>query len=90
MTVLWDLQVKTDRHIFCNDIDRVVRDREINNCVLIDVVIPSDYNNSEANVLQSQRYINMWISSLSVRDLGNKKVEVVTLRDATGVVEETP
>ena len=41
-TILWDHQVKTDRHIPCNKPDIIIQEIDSERCLIIDVAIPSD------------------------------------------------
>ena len=43
-TILWDHQVKTDRHIPCNKPDIIIQEKDSERCLIIDVAIPSAYN----------------------------------------------
>ena len=43
-TILWDHQVKTDRHIPCNKPDIIIQEKDSERCLIIGVAIPSDSN----------------------------------------------
>eukprot|EP00795_Rhopilema_esculentum_P016353 gene16353-biopygen5591 len=44
VTILWDFSVQTDRTIQANRPDIIVKDKTKNNCLLIDMSVPSDKN----------------------------------------------
>ena len=44
VTILWDSQIITDKHIPHNRPDIVVKEKETDMCLTIDVAIASDYN----------------------------------------------
>ena len=44
VTILWNQQVQTDRTIFNNKPDIIIRDNEKGTCMLIDVAISGDRN----------------------------------------------
>ena len=61
-TILWDYQVKTDRHIPCNKPDLIVQEKESDRCVIIDVAIPSDYNIQKKATEKMSVEKSMWTS----------------------------
>ena len=46
ITILWDMPIHTDREIKANRPDIVIKNRNENTCLLIDMSIPSDLNTS--------------------------------------------
>ena len=44
VTILWDSQIITDRYIHHNKPDTVIKEKETDMCLIIDVTIHSDYN----------------------------------------------
>ena len=43
-TIMWDVPALTDGTIIANRLDIALRDKEENNCLLIDIAIPDDSN----------------------------------------------
>ena len=84
-TILWDYQVKTDKHIQCNKPDLIVQEKESERCVIIDVAILSDYNIQKKATDKMSKYVDLQIKCQRMWD---KKVEVIPLIiGATGVVD---
>ena len=46
VTILWDMQVHTDKTIKANKPDIIIKDKQEKTCMLIDMVIPADRNTS--------------------------------------------
>jgi hypothetical protein len=44
VTILWDLQVRTDRTVPNNKPDKIIHDKKHATCMLIDVAFPGDRN----------------------------------------------
>ena len=80
-TILWDHQVKTDRHTPCNKPD-VINTR----CLIIDVAIPSDYNIQKEATEKMSKHVDLQIEW---QRMWNKKVkEIPIIIGATGIVEK--
>ena len=45
-TILWDMQVHTDRTISSNKPNIVIKDKQEKTCMLIDMAVPSERNTS--------------------------------------------
>ena len=85
-TILWDHQVKTDRHIPCNKPDIITQEKDSERCLIIDVAIPSDYNIQKKATEKMSKYVDLQIEC---QRMWNKKVEVIPIIiGATGIVEK--
>ena len=85
-TILWDHQVKTDRHIPCNKPDIIIQEKDSKRCLIIDVAIPSDYNIQKKATEKMSKYVDLQIEC---QRMWNKKVEVIPIIiGATGIVEK--
>ena len=85
-TILWDHQVKTDRHIPCNKPDIIIQEKDSEKCLIIDVAIPSDYNIQKKATEKMSKYVDLQIEC---QRMWNKKVEVIPIViGATGIVEK--
>ncbi len=58
-TVLWDSQINTDRHVACNKPDRVIKEKNTDKCLIIDVAIPSDYNIQKKATDKIAKYVDL-------------------------------
>ena len=84
-TILWDHQVKTDRHIPCNKPDIIIQEKDSERCLIIDVAMPSDYNIQKRATEKMSKYVDLQIEC---QRMWNKKVEVIPIIiGATGIVE---
>ena len=85
-TILWDYQVKTDRHIPCNMPDIIIQEKDSERCLIIDVAIPSDYNIQKKAIEKMSKYVDLQIEC---QRMCNKKVEAIPIIiGATGIVEK--
>ena len=85
-TILWDHQVKRDRHIPCNKPDIIIQEKDSERCLIIDVAIPSDYNIQKKATEKMSKYEDLQIEC---QRIWNKKVEVILIIiGATGIVEK--
>ena len=90
VTILWDHQVKTDRHIPCNKPDNkpdiIIQQKDSERCLIIDVAIPSDYNIQKKATEKMSKCVDLQIEC---QRMWNKKVEVIPIIiGATGIVEK--
>ena len=53
-----DSKITFVRHMPCNKLNTVVREKETDKCPLTDVVIPSDYNNQKKSKEKIKKYVN--------------------------------
>ena len=85
-TILWDHQVKTDRHIPCNKPDIIIQEKDSERCLIIDVSIPFIYNIQKKATEKMSKYVDLQIEC---QRMWNKKVEVIPIIiGATGIVEK--
>ena len=85
-TILWDHQVKTDRHFPCNKPDIIIQEKDSERCLMIDVAIPSDYNIQKKATEKMSKYADLQIEC---QRMWNKKVEAMPIFiGATGIVEK--
>lgn len=85
VTILWDSQIQTDRHIPCNKPDIVIKEKKTRKCVMIDVSIPSDYNIQRKATEKMSKYVDLQIEC---EKMWSKKVEVIpVIVGATGIVD---
>ena len=61
MSVLWDFGIHTDRKIEANRPDIIIKDKEKNECVLIDVAVPADKNVSIKEFEKKSKYKDLEI-----------------------------
>ena len=84
-TILWDHQVKKDRHIPCNKPD-IIQEKDSERYLIIDVAIPSDYNIQKKATGKMGKYVDLQIEC---QRMWNKKVQVIPIIiDASGIVEK--
>ena len=84
-TILWDYQVKIDRHIPRNKPDLIIQEKESERWMIIDVAIPSDYNIQKKTTEKMNKYVDLQIECQRMWD---KKVEVIpVITGATGIVD---
>ena len=76
VTILWDSQIITDRHIPHNKLDIVIKEKETDMCLIIDVAIPSDYNIQKKATEKMIKYVDLQINCQRMWD---KTVEVVPI-----------
>ena len=69
VTVIWDLQLQTDRHIPSNKPDITIKDKSEKRCYLIDVAIPSDYNVTKKEAKKRTKYKDMEIEAQRLWDI---------------------
>ena len=85
-TIMWDHQVKTDRHIPYNKADIIIQEKDSERCLIIDVAIPSDYNIQKKAIEKMSKYVDLQIEC---QRMWNKKVQVIPIIiGATGIVEK--
>ena len=86
VTILWDSQIVTDRHVTCNKPDIVIQEKTSDRCQIIDVAIPSDCNIQKNATEKMNKYVDLQIEC---HRLWNKKVEVIPgIIGATGIVDK--
>ena len=84
-TILWDSPINTDRQIACNKPDIVIKEKNTDKCLIIDIAVPNDHNIQKKATEKMSKYVDLQIEC---QRMWNKKVEVVpVIIGATGVVE---
>jgi hypothetical protein len=87
VTILWNLQVQTDRTIPNNKPDIVIRDNENRTCKLIDVAIPGD-----RNVIQNEAEMILKCKDLTIeiQRVWNVKTWIIPIiTGATGTISKS-
>ena len=81
VTLIWDMQVHTDKEIKANKPDIIIKDHINSTCQLIDMTIPSDRNASIKEVEKFSKYKNLEI------EIGKMwKMKVTTIPVAIGTL----
>ena len=73
VTILWDMQIHTDKELSANKPDIVIKDHANRCCKLIDVSVPSDRNTSTKVIEKLSKY-----KDLEIENVGNEN------RDSSG------
>ena len=85
-TILWDFPIHTDRTIQANRPDIVVKDKQNNTCLLIDMSIPSDRNVSAKVFEKLSKYKDLEIEIQKMWHLKTTTVPVVV--GALGIIKK--
>ena len=64
VTILWDMQVHTDKTIKANKPDIIIKDKQEKTCMLIDMAIPSDRNTSVKVAEKLSKYLEIEITKM--------------------------
>lgn len=84
VTILWNTQVHTDRHIAANKPDIVIKDKEDKKCLIIDVSVPLDNN---VNLKFAEKKLKYKDLEIEVARLWNLKTKIIPIIiGATGVL----
>lgn len=84
ITLIWDSQIQTDRFIKANKPDIVVKDKQKQTCLIIDVAVPSDYNITEKEAEKRLKYKDLQIE---IERMWNMKTKIIPIIiGATGLV----
>lgn len=86
VTILWDFPIHTDRTIQANRPDIVVKDKKNNNCLLIDMSVPSDRNVSAKVFEKLAKYKDLEIEVEKMWHLKTKTIPVVV--GALGLIKK--
>ena len=86
VTILWDMQVHTDKTIKANKPDIISKDKQEKTCVLIDMAIPSDRNTSVKGVEKLSKYKGLEIEITKM--WGLKTITVPVVIGALGIVKK--
>ena len=85
-TILWDFPIQTDRTIYANRPDIVVKDKQAKSCLLLDVSIPSDRNTSLKTYEKLSKYKDLDIELAKSWHMKTKTVPIII--GALGVVNK--
>ncbi|XP_074606467.1 uncharacterized protein LOC141859523 [Acropora palmata] len=85
-TILWDMQIHTDKTIKANKLDIINKDKQEKTCLLIDMAIPSDRNTSVKVAEKVSKYKNLKIEITKM--WGLKTITVPLVIGAVGVVKK--
>ena len=77
VTILWDMQVHTDKTIKANKPDIIIKDKQEKTCMLIDMAIPSDRNPSARVAEKLSKYEDLEIEITKMCGLKTITVPVV-------------
>ena len=72
VTILWDMQVHTDKTIKANKLDIIIKDKQEKTCMLIDMAIPSDRDSSVKVAEKLSKYKNLEIEITKMWGLKTK------------------
>ena len=86
VTILWDMQVHTDKTIKANKPDIIIKDKQEKTCMLIDMAIPSDRNTSVKVAEKLSKYKDLEIEITKM--WGLKTITVPVVIGALGVVKK--
>ena len=84
-TILWDSPIITDRDVPYNNPDIVTQEKQTDRCMIIDMVIPSDYSIQKKATEKISKYVDLQIEH---QRMWNKRVQVIpVIIGATGVID---
>ena len=86
VTMLWDMQVHTDKTINANKPNIIIKDKQEKTCMLIDMAIPSDRNTSVKVAEKLSKYKDLEIEITKM--WGLKTITVPVVIGALGVVKK--
>ena len=85
-TILWDMQVHTDRTISITKPDIVIKDKQEKTCILIDMAVPSNQNTSVKVAEKLSKHKNLEIKITKIWGMKTQIVPVVI--GALGLVKK--
>lgn len=77
VTIMWDIQIHTDRTIKANKPDIVIKDKTTSQCWLVDMAVPSDYNIAATKVTKLSKYKDLEIEIARMWGMKVKTIPVV-------------
>ena len=86
ITILWDMQIHTDRELSANKPDIVIKDHADRCCKLIDVSVPADRNTSTKVIEKLSKYKDLEIEIARMRGMRTETVPVIV--GALGLIRE--
>ena len=76
-TILWDMQIHTDREIAANKPDIVIKDHKNKTCKLVDMAVPSDRNTSLKTTEKLSKYKDLEIKATRMWGMKTETIPVV-------------
>jgi len=76
-TILWNMQIQTDRKLAHNKPDIVIKDKQNKNCYIIDVAIPSDFNLIKKEAEKELKYRDLQIEIERMWGIKAKVIPIV-------------
>ena len=86
VTILWDMQIRTDKELSANKPEIVIKDHANRCCKLKDVSVPSDRNTSTKVIEKLSKYKDLEIETM--RMWGMRKETVPVIVGALGLIRE--
>ena len=86
VTILWDMQIQTDRKISANKPDIVIKDKKEKFCTIIDMAVPSERNTSVKLTEKLSKYKDLEIEIC--RMWGMKTCVIPVIIGALGLVKK--
>ena len=77
VTILWDMQIQTNRELSANLTDIVIKDQANRCCKLIDVSVPSDRNTSTKVIEKLSKYKDLEIETTRMWGMRTETVPVI-------------
>ena len=77
VTILWDMQIQTNRELSANLTDIVIKDQANRCCKLIDVSVPSDRNTSTKVIEKLSKYKDLEIETTRMWGLRTESVPII-------------
>ena len=75
-TILWDMQIHTDREIAAKKPDIVIKDHKNKTCKLIDMAVPSDRNTSLKTTEKLSKYKDLEIETTRMWGMKTETIPV--------------
>ena len=85
-TILWDMQIHTDKELSANKPDIVIKDHANRCCKLIDVSVPSDRNTSTKAIEELSKYKDLEMETTRMWGMRTETVPVIV--GALGLIRE--
>ena len=86
VTILWDMQIHTDKELSANKPDIVIKDHANRCCKLIDVSVPSDRNTSTKVIEKLSKYKDLEIETTRMWGMRTETVPVIV--GALGLIRQ--
>ena len=87
VTIIWNMQLQTDRYIQASKPDLIIKDRQLNTCLIIDVAVPSDYNLVQKEAEKISKYRDL---EIEIKRMWKMKTKIIpAVIGATGAVAKS-